>query len=224
MILRSRAVLRLRKTIEHGERQRGSWARGKEVYIHYNKLTAIYRSSPTSHSSRSFMLIFRPSFRSILLPAYKRTHLLNSTIILLIPRILLIRLPSLTIRIQLRLILHTRSDLSLPLHKLQSEALTRVPRDVAVHKPSTRVVGIESHNHPTISRKDSCVSSWWILSVEFRETRHIDSLPLSQDIKIMPMQMHRMKSINNSQVLYYPINPLIFGWDRVDIRERRKHA
>jgi hypothetical protein len=59
-----------------------------------------------------------------------------------------------------------RSNLIIPLYELKRKTLTRVPPDVAVHKPGTRIISLECKDKISASWQHSRIPAWRVTQVE----------------------------------------------------------
>lgn len=91
---------------------------------------------------------------------------------------------------------------------LHPEALTRVPCDVTVDQPSSRVVSLVSKYHVTSFGPSCGVASGWIFELELGFLGKV-ALTTSQKKEIMAVQVHWMRSISLRNVIKYDIDPFI---------------
>jgi hypothetical protein len=56
-------------------------------------------------------------------------------------------------------------NLVLLLQELESKSFERVPSDVAVHQPSSGIVGVESDDEVACGREESDIAAGWVVKV-----------------------------------------------------------
>lgn len=113
--------------------------------------------------------------------------------------------------VKLILIPNRIANVAFPLQKLHAEALTRVPRNVAVHDPEARVVGGEGDEEVAAGRKRGRVATGRVVELQARRGAVPDAGAGSDDVEVVAVEVDGVGEGDEGAGLDPPEVPLGVG-------------
>nr|POE87368.1 hypothetical protein CFP56_29957 [Quercus suber] len=138
-----------------------------------------------------------------------------------------VTVPGGALAVEIRRVRVDALDRARGLEELHRESFVRVPRDVAVHEPGARVVGLEGEGEPAAGGQHGDVAARWVVVVQGLGVGRLPGRGAgAEDEEVVAVQVDGVRHVDGEGraggLLDHPVRPLAFGGERDDVGVARE--
>ena len=102
---------------------------------------------------------------------------------------------------------HRPRHLLLPLDKLHRQSLTRMPRNMTMHKPAPRIIRLERNHQISARRQRHGISAWRIVEIQLHSQGRVGAVSLGEHEGVMSVKVNRVVRSASGVVVEHPVDP-----------------